>query len=535
MFIFYDTEATGLEMKFDQILQIALAFTDDNMNTLASKKLQSRRAPWVLPSAGAMLITGFTPDDLKNAPLSHFEMMQQTFEWIQAQHWPVLFAGFNTLGFDEEILARNLQQNLLDAEVTTALVGVGQHNGRFDLSEVVKAVESYMPGTLKLDRLNEKGYPSLSLKNIAQQNGIPLNDNEAHDAMNDVRATIGLAKLLKKAAPEIWDQMIKMATSEGVDQFVSKNQMFTHCYMTYGKAKGAVVTPLTTPADHQNTLVLFDLSYDPSRYRTMSVDELKKVVIEQKRKVEKGEMPPPRPFRIIDKTKQPTLMPIDYSDAVIPGFLKEKVARQRMQDVQADQAFQQRLRQAIAEAEMETSPPVNSQAPEFLPLQIGSADLKKRILDWAKEFKQAPDAVSKMSLVDAFKTRFADDLVKDPTLYRFPKFAIRIVYDIDPQALPEEKRLLMKQYIAERFFNTDPKAPYCTLAKARNELAEIENKRRHGDERWQNVTDGQIRALKLYYTAIEKEYAPYLASHPVNDNAQPDNSFKNIVPKPPAA
>jgi exodeoxyribonuclease-1 len=541
MFIFYDTEACGLDMKFGQILQIAMAFTDESMNILSSKVMQCRRVPWVLPTPGAMLLTGFTPDDLKNARLSNYEMMQETSDWLKAQHWPVLFSGFNTLGFDEELVADSLHQNLLDTEITTAMTPSGRRNGRFDISEVAKAVVSYMPGALRLGKLNERGYASMSLKNIAQQNGIPLGDDEAHDAMNDVKATIGVAKLLKKLAPQIWDQMLQMATPEGVDRFLSTHKMLTHCYMVYGKARGAVVTPLGAPDGIANKEILFDLSYDPAKYANMTVEELKDVVIEQKRKVEQGEIPPPRPFRIVDKTAQPTLMPTGLSDAVIPHFLTEPVARQRMQKVQADKAFQARLRQAVAAAESQLAQKPYNAAPEVIPAQIADAGLKKRILDWAGDFRNAPDAAARVQVIDQFKDRFAAELAADPSLIRFPKFAVRIVYEMDADALPAEQRQRLNQYIAERFFNPDLKAPYCTLAKARAELAEIEDKRRKGDERWAHVTDTDVRALKLYYTSIEKEFAPYLPVQPnlpVNDNAAepPRNELnQKNTPKPPAA
>jgi oligoribonuclease (3'-5' exoribonuclease) len=35
VFVFYDTETTGLDRDFTQILQIALVFTDDDLNILS--------------------------------------------------------------------------------------------------------------------------------------------------------------------------------------------------------------------------------------------------------------------------------------------------------------------------------------------------------------------------------------------------------------------------------------------------------------------------------------------------------------------
>src|SRR3989304_1097145 len=120
MFVFYDTETTGLDKDFTQILQIALAFTDDDLNILSSKKLECRTSPWVVPSPGALLTTRFAPDDLKNNKYSNYEMMQEVKAWICEQHWPLTFVGYNSIGYDEPVLAQNLYQNLLDQGLTSS-------------------------------------------------------------------------------------------------------------------------------------------------------------------------------------------------------------------------------------------------------------------------------------------------------------------------------------------------------------------------------------------------------------------------------
>ena len=276
MYIFYDTEATGLDTDFTQLLQVALVFTDDDFNILSAKKIECRKAPWIVPSPGAMLITGFTPDDLKNNKFSHYEMMSDIESWIKAQHWPIVFAGYNTLGFDESALAGNLGQNLLQTDLTTAQSKHGtEFNSRLDVFSVVKAVVAYMPGVLTLDIKNDFGSPSLSLLNVAKQNGVSLQDNEAHDAMNDIKATIGVAKLIKKAAPQIWDQMAKMTTVQGVDAFLSATPLFVYTNASYGRKDSLVATSVAATG---NTQVIFDTACDPSPYLRMSEQELAAVI-----------------------------------------------------------------------------------------------------------------------------------------------------------------------------------------------------------------------------------------------------------------
>lgn len=526
MFIFYDTETSGLDKEFSQILQIALVFTDDNLNILSSKKVECRRSPWVVPAPGALLTTGFTPDDLKKSKNSHYDMMHEVDEWIRSQYMPVIFSGYNTLGYDEPVLAHNLHQNLLDPDLTTMMTPAGEANGRSDIMVLVKAMAMYMPGALKLDTKNDFGSPSLSLINVAQQNGVSLGAHDAHDAMNDVKATIGVAKVIQKTAPHIWDQMTALATPAGVDAFMAQHKIFTHSYMAYGKAKSAVVTNIAE-TEGDKTEILFDLSVDPAKYMSMTVDELADCMAPQNAKH--------HPFRHAGKEGQPIMMPIDQSDAVLPANFDDKVAKRRAGIIRKDPDFAARIAKAAAKARDAAAKPVHPHLPETLMQEIPAGPAKAKLETWMEEFNQTQSWADAAKLVMEFPTRFEKELEKDPHIRRFVKFAGRIVFESAPEELPQEKQDLMKKHIASRVLNADPKAPYMTVAKARKELEQIERERAAGKERWKDVTDTQIRSLKLYYTSIEKEYAPFhkagtTPDPAVNDNKNPPQHGGNVPP-----
>lgn len=527
MFIFYDTETSGLDKEFSQVLQIALVFTDDNMNILSSKKVECRRSPWVVPAPGALLTTGFTPDDLKKSKNSHYDMMHEVDEWIRSQYMPVIFSGYNTLGYDEPVLAHNLHQNLLDPELTSMMTHTGEKNGRSDIMVLVKAMAMYMPGALKLDVKNEYGSPSLSLINVAQQNGVALGAHDAHDAMNDIRATIGVAKLIQKTAPQLWDQMTALATVAGVDAFMSQHKIFTHSYMAYGKAKSAVVTNIGQ-REGDTTEILFDLSVDPAKYMAMTVDELADCMAPQNAKY--------HPFRHAPKEGQPIMMPMDQSDAVIPKGFDDKLATRRANMIRKDADFADRIAKAAAKARDAQVKPVNPHLPETLMGEEPAGPTKTKLQAWMNEFNHTTTWPDAAKLVMDFPTRFEKELEKEPHIRRYAKFAGRIVFESAPEALPQEKQDLMKKHIASRLLNPDPKAPYMTIAKARKELEQIERERAAGKERWKEVTDTQIRSLKLYYTAMEKEYAPFYAPGmvppPANDDKQTPPQHGGHTDKP---
>jgi hypothetical protein len=265
--------------------------------------------------------------------------------------------------------------------------------------------------------------------------------------------------------------------------------------------------------------VVFDLSKDPAPYLKMSAEELKDLLLQPEEK---------RPFVLVRKELTPILMPIDQSEAVLPKDYDEKTYAARAKAVQADADFIARVEKAAVLARQSKDKPATpNPLPETLIRQKMSATARKNIDQWMEEFNTTPDWSSAAKLVKDFPERFKTELAIDPSLSRFAEFAADIVFEHAPEELGAAKAQALRKSIASRLMNPDPKAPYMTIPKARGELEAIERDRAKGDKHWAHVTDTQIRSLKLYYTALEKECAAFVSLPPAtNDNA---------AAKPPAA
>ena len=50
LYVFYDTETTGLDINFSQIIQIGCVLTDSNFIVLEELNLSSKVLPWIVPS-----------------------------------------------------------------------------------------------------------------------------------------------------------------------------------------------------------------------------------------------------------------------------------------------------------------------------------------------------------------------------------------------------------------------------------------------------------------------------------------------------
>lgn len=146
----------------------------------------------------------------------------------------------------------------------------GWANNRWDILKLVRAVRDYKPGTMVFDKLSpDTGWTSFSLPDVAEQNGIE--QTKAHDALFDVLATIGIAKLIKEKQPKLFNHYLEHRTQKEIDNFfTTESNHEIILYTTSVPIKDHSFTthpflPLYFERDYYGNLakvVGFDLSYD---------------------------------------------------------------------------------------------------------------------------------------------------------------------------------------------------------------------------------------------------------------------------------
>lgn len=198
--VFYDTETTGTDRDFDQILQFAAIVTDEKLRELDRFDIRCRRLPWVVPAPAALLVTGVSPHKLDDLSLPTFlEMMEQIRSKLEA--WsPAIFIGYNSMRFDEPLLQRAFWQALLPPYLT-----VTHGNGRSDLLPIVRAASHLLKNTLSYPKA-PNGSLTFRLDALAPLNG--YSHDRAHDALGDVEATIHVARLIAKKHPWFWSSVL---------------------------------------------------------------------------------------------------------------------------------------------------------------------------------------------------------------------------------------------------------------------------------------------------------------------------------------
>ena len=136
---------------------------------------------------------------------------------------------------------------------------------------------------------------------MAPLNGIEHGD-AAHSAIGDVIATVGVAKLIAKKAPNVWKaSMLTMDKTQSLE-LIKKELFFCTNEYFYGKSRPYVQSFICQHPQYQWPLC-FDLKHDPNPYLAMSIQELTAAMKKQ-----------PKFIRTVRHNKHPVIMNPSYGE-----------------------------------------------------------------------------------------------------------------------------------------------------------------------------------------------------------------------------
>lgn len=339
MIVFYDLETSGLVPGFDQLLQFGAVLTDRDLVEKERFEIRCRLMPHVVPSPEAMQITGQSIGALTDpARPTHYGMMREIHSRL-ARWSPALFVGYNSIRFDEEFLRQAFYQTLHSPYLTN-----NSGNARADALHLMRASAVLRPDIVEVPRDGD-GRAVFRLEGLANANGIAHTD--AHDALSDVTATIGLCRLVRERAPEIWSGFVALASKAAVKAFVAKEECFLHFR---GNEDLRVLAPIATAACNPNLTYCFDLHHDPAEFACRSAEGTAAAA-------------PADPITRLKLNAAPILWPLRTAPPHLLPFLGHIPWQERARSLRRDPALIASLlaRAEASERERPTSSDVESQ------------------------------------------------------------------------------------------------------------------------------------------------------------------------------
>lgn len=468
-FVFYDFETSSSNKHWGQIIQIGAILTNDNLDELDRFDVRCRLSPGIIPEAMALIVNKTSPTMLKKSNLSHYEMIRQFVETLKK--WgKATFIGFNSIEFDEEFLRSTLFQTLEYPYITST-----NGNTRGDILGLARAANLYYPETLKNSK-NEKGNDVYKLDQMAPLNGIDHGD--AHSAIGDVIATLGIAKIIAKKAPNVWKASLMTLDKNQTLELIKKETYFCTNEYFYGKSRPYVQTFVCQHPQYQWPLC-FDLRHDPNIYLKMPIQELTTVMKKQ-----------PKFIRTIRHNKHPVIMNPQYGEKFdeykIIGSIKLK---ERAKLVRENNEFAEKI-STIKRLESEEKEQSKSQEDLYEEESI----YKK--FTTAEDNKIMPEFHSvnwdkKLSIISKFKDE------------RLKYFGKKLLYMEKPELLSKDDYNLIHKDIAKKLLSTNNEK-WNTIPRTYAEIDTLRAKFEKENHQDKLVILDEINA---YVEELEKTYS----------------------------
>jgi len=281
-FYWYDYETFGLSPKVQRIAQFAGIRTDENLNILDEHMFYCKPTHDSLPAPEACAVTGITPQLCEEKGYVEHDFIKKIHAEFSTPETCIV--GYNSIAFDDEYTRHTLFRNFLDPYSWHWQNG----NSRWDILNVARFCYAHKESESLNWVKNEKNRPIFKLDNLAPANNIE--HSNAHDAMADVRATIGIASIIKKTQPRFFEYALSLRNKKEVEKLVKlfHPMLLTSSSFGYKSSFTRLVTAICYHPDYSDRAIVFNLSQDPEMLLELDVDELKKLTFTRKSDLPKG-------------------------------------------------------------------------------------------------------------------------------------------------------------------------------------------------------------------------------------------------------
>lgn len=258
-FLFHDYETFGSNPVTDFPVQFAAIRTDDDFNPIGQPINWFCRLPSdYLPHPEAVLVTGITPQTSLRKGLPETEFAGKVYDLMMQPDQCQL--GYNSIKFDDVVTRHLFHRNFLPPYERE----YHNNNSRWDLIDLARATFALRPDGIMWPQ-KDNGSASFKLEDIATANG--LVHKHAHDALSDVEATIGLAKLIKQTQPKIFEHYFRLRKKANVIELISKSA-FKPLVWVHGKVAAArgcmdIICPIVGHPTQTNAIICVSLLSEP--------------------------------------------------------------------------------------------------------------------------------------------------------------------------------------------------------------------------------------------------------------------------------
>jgi exodeoxyribonuclease-1 len=269
-FLFYDLETFGADPRRSRIAQVAAVRTTPALELMEEPvSFFVRPADDLLPSPIATLITGITPQQALRDGVNEAEAFARIADEMGRPETCTL--GYNSLRFDDEFVRHTLYRNFFDPYEREWRKG----NSRWDVLDLARLAYAMRPDGVNWP-LRDDGLTSFRLQDLAAANG--LSHEQAHEALSDVEATLGLAQRIRQAQPRLFDYYLGFRDKRRAAALLDYAGMtpVLHVSGRFSPARrcAALILPIAAHPSIGNRVLAFDLDADPTSLIELDPDDI---------------------------------------------------------------------------------------------------------------------------------------------------------------------------------------------------------------------------------------------------------------------
>jgi exodeoxyribonuclease-1 len=269
-FLFYDLETFGADPRRTRVAQFAAIRTDSQLQIIEEPiSFFVRPADDLLPSPIATLITGIAPQRALREGVNEAEAFGRIHDEMARPETCTL--GYNSLRFDDEFVRHGLFRNFYEPYEREWRGG----NSRWDLLDALRLMHALRPDGIVWPQ-REDGSTSFKLEQLALANGVRQGD--AHEALSDVHATIGMAQLMRQSQPRLWDYALQLRDKRFAASLMNTIEMkpVLHISQRYPASRlcAAPVLPISRHPRFDNRVLVFDLDGDAEALLRMDAAQI---------------------------------------------------------------------------------------------------------------------------------------------------------------------------------------------------------------------------------------------------------------------
>ena len=306
-FLFYDLETFGADPRRSRIAQFAAIRTNEALEEVDEPvSFFVQPADDLLPSPIATLITGIAPQDALRDGVNEAAAFARIVDEMTRPQ--TCSAGYNSLRFDDEFVRHGLYRNFHDAYEREWKGG----NSRWDLLDALRLMHALRPEGICWRQREDGGGTSFKLEHLAEDNALRVGD--AHEALSDVRATIGIARLFRRHQPRLWDYALRLRDKRHAASLLDTTGMtpLLHVSQRYPASRlcAAPVIPLARHPLFDSRVIVLDLDSEPDALLELGADAIAERLYIRQADLPEGEARVP--LKEVHVNKCPALVPWEH-------------------------------------------------------------------------------------------------------------------------------------------------------------------------------------------------------------------------------